>query len=141
MKSEIRQRGLQDEIINMRLLGKTYQEIADQFGLSVSQVGRFLKRQTRFSIFPQVSQLKKEISREFADSELKKQLSEYETLFNNALTNNNEKMAYRWAALRLECLKLIYKVYSGAEGPSTIKVIFEQVKADEKNINNASSTS
>lgn len=141
MKSEIKQRGLQDEIINMRLLGKTYQEIADQFGLSVSQVGRFLKRQTRFSIFPQVSQLKKEISREFADSELKKQLSEYETLFNNALTNNNEKMAYRWAALRLECLKLIYKVYSDAEGPSTIKVIFEQVKADEKNINNASSTS
>jgi len=132
-RNEIEKRGLQKQILELTLLNKTEQEIADSLCISQSMVSRYLAKNgglpaKRIKTVKRAARI--ELSMEIAKDKLSEQMGEFERNYYNAMKRDDEKAAYGWSQRWSDTMEKILKVtglYSEKpkDEDKTVKIIFE----------------
>jgi len=81
-KSKIEQLGIGTDIVNSRINGNTYEEIAQTHDLSIDQVQRFLRKQNKTKLIPKIEQIKLELSQDNAQSQFMRYIAELNRRYN-----------------------------------------------------------
>ena len=132
-RSEIEKRGLQKQILELALLNKTEQEIADSLCISQSMVSRYLAKNGGLprKYMKSVKRAARiELSMEIAKDKLSEQMAEFERNYYNAMKRDDEKAAYGWSQRWSDTMEKILKVtglYAEKHGDEEAKLTIEVV--------------
>jgi predicted transcriptional regulator len=119
-KSEIEKKGLGDEVVRLRLEGKTQEAIARAVGVDQVKVSKYLRK---VGCTPEnqhrndVNRIKIELTREIAEMKFSERLSELEKNYRNAVNVGEMVEAAAWSKQWGDALVELFKLTGAYDRP------------------------